>query len=113
MQNKQCQRCGAWFENKETATYNLCPYCRAAGETTYFVPDQMQYTVDRIEEDIVVCQDKDGNMYYFDKAFFPHDVCDGKIYTKQFVTVFVENAKATEEARQKAQNQLADLFGKK
>lgn len=71
----------------------------------------MKYSVDRIEENTVVCEDSDGNIVNIPLALFPNNVREGDMVEKIDDKFIILNDE-TEERRKKLYNMQKSIFTK-
>ena len=74
--------------------------------------ENLPFTVDRIQGDIVQCQGEDGAMAQHPLAQFPENLREGDLVEQISPGTFAVLAKETEHKRAAAQSRLDALFGK-
>ncbi len=64
-----------------------------------------RYVVDRFENEIVICEDKNGNMIKIDKCLLPTDIKEGSVidYNNGVYTL-------NEKAKKEIENRIKDKF---
>ncbi len=64
-----------------------------------------RYVVDRFENEIVICEDKNGNMIKIDKGLLPTDIKEGSVidYNNGVYTL-------NEKAKKEIENRIKDKF---
>ena len=64
-----------------------------------------RYVVDRFENEIVICEDKNGNMIKIDKGLLPIDIKEGSVidYNNGVYTL-------NEKAKKEIENRIKDKF---
>lgn len=72
----------------------------------------MKYSVDRIEENIAICEDDDGNVLKLSADELPQEIREGDIIEKT-ENGFVIDADETQLRRKKMAELQRNIFGKK
>lgn len=72
----------------------------------------MKYSVDRIEENIAICEDDDGNVLKLNVDELPQEIREGDIIEKT-ENGFVIDADETQLRRKKMAELQRNIFGKK
>ena len=72
----------------------------------------MKYSIDRIEENIAVCEDDDGNVLKLSVDELPQEIREGDIMEKT-ESGFVIDADETKARRKKIAELQRNIFGKK
>ena len=72
----------------------------------------MKYSVDRIEENIAICEDDDGNVLKLKLDELPREIREGDIIEKR-ENGFVIDADETQLRRKKMAELQRNIFGKK
>lgn len=72
----------------------------------------MKYSVDRIEENIVICEDDDGNVLKLRLDELPQEISEGDIIERT-ESGFVIDADETQLRRKRMAEMQRNLFGKK
>ncbi len=72
----------------------------------------MKYSIDRIEENIAICEDDDGNTLKLSTDELPQNIREGDIIEKN-ENGFVIDAAETRFRRQKMAEKQRNLFGKR
>ena len=78
--------------------------------------DQRQaliYTVDRIEEDVAVCQNASGEAVQVNAASLPEGVKEGSVLRLQADGTWVPDPQTEEATRARVRGKLNRLFGRK
>lgn len=72
----------------------------------------MKYSIDRIEENIAICEDDDGNVLKLNVDELPQEIREGDIIEKT-ENGFVIDADETQLRRKKMAELQRNIFGKK
>ena len=72
----------------------------------------MKYSIDRIEENIAVCEDDDGNVLKLSVDELPQEIREGDIIEKT-ESGFIIDADETQFRRKKMAELQRNIFGKK
>ncbi len=72
----------------------------------------MKYSIDRIEENIAICDDDDGNVLKLNVDELPQEIREGDIIEKK-ENGFVIDADETQLRRKKMAELQRNIFGKK
>ena len=72
----------------------------------------MKYSIDRIEENIALCEDNDGNVLKLSVDELPQEIREGDIIEKT-ENGFVIDADETQLRRKKMAEMQRNIFGKK
>ena len=72
----------------------------------------MKYSIDRIEENIAVCEDDDGNVLKLSVDDLPPEIREGDIIEKT-ESGFIIDADETQLRRKKMAEMQRNIFGKK
>ena len=107
-----CYNCGKSFDSTTDATTSnaLCPMCRQNTFTNITATVNEILIIDRIEGDVVICQDTHGYTLHLERSALPDDISDGDLIQKSIGVVYEKLEKTSEDEKKKAQSRLDSLF---